>query len=75
MFIGSFEGDFVQFQTDTQAAIQQFKQTGATRLIIDLTNNGGKYILINLERIEPKVLQADSFASVSSFTSIFPGQK
>ena len=43
MFVGSFEGDFVQFQTDTQAAIDEFKQSGVTRLIIDLSNNGGKY--------------------------------
>ena len=41
MFVGSFEGDFNQFQTDTQAAIQQFQSSGVTRLIIDLTNNGG----------------------------------
>ena len=42
MFVGSFEGDFNQFQTDTQAAVTQFKASGVTRLILDLTNNGGK---------------------------------
>lgn len=41
MFVGSFEGDFVQFQTDTVAAIQQFKASGVTHLLLDLTNNGG----------------------------------
>lgn len=42
MFVGSFEGDFNQFQTDTAAAIKQFKASGVTRLIVDLTNNGGE---------------------------------
>ncbi len=42
MFVGSFEGDFNQFQTDTQAAIAQFKASGVSRLILDLSNNGGK---------------------------------
>lgn len=41
MFVGSFEGDFTQFQTDTQAAIEEFQASGVTRLLIDLTNNGG----------------------------------
>ena len=41
MFIGSFEGDFSQFQTDVDAAIKQFQSSGVTRVIIDLTNNGG----------------------------------
>lgn len=46
MFVGSFEGDFNQFQTDTQAAIAQFKKSGVTRLIIDLTNNGGGFVCL-----------------------------
>lgn len=46
MFVGSFEGDFNQFQTDTVAAIQQFKASGVTRLLIDLTNNGGMSMTI-----------------------------
>lgn len=41
MFVGSFEGDFNQFQTDTVAAMQDFKTSGVSRLLIDLTNNGG----------------------------------
>ena len=41
MFVGSFEGDFFQFQTDTDAAIKAFQAAGVTRLIIDLSNNGG----------------------------------
>lgn len=44
MFVGSFEGDFNQFQTDTLAAVQQFQASGVTRLLIDLTNNGGAQI-------------------------------
>ncbi|KAI0790457.1 hypothetical protein C8Q75DRAFT_117560 [Abortiporus biennis] len=46
MFVGSFEGDFVQFQTDTQAAIAEFKAAGVTRLILDLTNNGGGFVCL-----------------------------
>ena len=45
MFVGSFEGDFVQFQTDTDAAIKAFQKLGVERLIIDLTNNGGVFRL------------------------------
>ncbi|KAI0052380.1 hypothetical protein FA95DRAFT_1392982 [Auriscalpium vulgare] len=48
MFIGSFEGDFVQFQTDTVAAINQFKASGVTNLLIDITNNGGGFVCLGL---------------------------
>lgn len=41
MFIGSFEGDFEGFQTDTASAIDAFKAAGVKKLIIDLSNNGG----------------------------------
>ncbi|KAJ7178031.1 hypothetical protein C8R46DRAFT_1174054 [Mycena filopes] len=43
MFIGSFEGDFEGFQTDTESAVTAFKAAGVTRLIIDLSNNGGGF--------------------------------
>ncbi|EKM57181.1 uncharacterized protein PHACADRAFT_160711 [Phanerochaete carnosa HHB-10118-sp] len=46
MFVGSFEGDFNQFQTDTDAAIKQFKASGVTRLLVDLTNNGGGFVCL-----------------------------
>ncbi|KAJ7855118.1 hypothetical protein B0H14DRAFT_2754840 [Mycena olivaceomarginata] len=46
MFIGSFEGDFEGFQTDTASAIAAFKDAGVTRLIIDLTNNGGGFVCL-----------------------------
>ncbi|KAK7684903.1 hypothetical protein QCA50_011736, partial [Cerrena zonata] len=46
MFVGSFEGDFNQFQTDTVAAIDQFKASGVSRLLIDLTNNGGGFVCL-----------------------------
>jgi len=46
MFVGSFEGDFTQFQTDTQSAIQEFQQAGVSRLIVDLTNNGGGFVCL-----------------------------
>ena len=46
MFVGSFEGDFNQFQTDTQAAINQFKASGVTHLLVDLTNNGGGFVCL-----------------------------
>ena len=41
MFVGSFEGDFNQFQTDTASAFNSFKKAGVSQLLIDLTDNGG----------------------------------
>ncbi|KAI5117463.1 hypothetical protein M0805_004067 [Coniferiporia weirii] len=46
MFVGSFEGDFVQFQTDTVSAMDGFKAAGVSRLLIDLTNNGGGFVCL-----------------------------
>ncbi|KAJ7756929.1 hypothetical protein B0H16DRAFT_1537435 [Mycena metata] len=46
MFIGSFEGDFNGFQNDTQSAIAAFQAAGVTRLIIDLSNNGGGFVCL-----------------------------
>ncbi|KAF8892937.1 hypothetical protein BD779DRAFT_1507835 [Infundibulicybe gibba] len=46
MFLGSFEGDFDQFQSDTVAAIDDFKNAGVTRLLLDLTNNGGGFVCL-----------------------------
>jgi len=46
MFIGSFEGDFGEFQTDTVSAIAAFKDAGVARLIIDLSNNGGGFVCL-----------------------------
>ncbi|KAI0089698.1 hypothetical protein BDY19DRAFT_889505 [Irpex rosettiformis] len=46
MFVGSFEGDFVQFQTDTDSAIKVFQEAGVERLLIDLTNNGGGFVCL-----------------------------
>lgn len=49
MFVGSFGGDFNQFQTDTVAAFDQFKASGVSRLLIDLTNNGGNIEFVWLD--------------------------
>ncbi|KAJ6613551.1 hypothetical protein B0H10DRAFT_2047628 [Mycena sp. CBHHK59/15] len=46
MFIGSFEGDFEGFQTDTVSAISAFQAAGVTKLLIDLTNNGGGFVCL-----------------------------
>ena len=46
MFVGSFEGEFVQFQTDTVSAINAFKAAGVSRLILDLSNNGGGFVCL-----------------------------
>ncbi|KAJ7028713.1 hypothetical protein C8F04DRAFT_1118448 [Mycena alexandri] len=46
MFIGSFEGDFNGFQNDTESAIAAFKAADVTRLIIDLSNNGGGFVCL-----------------------------
>ncbi|KAI0299451.1 hypothetical protein B0F90DRAFT_1810692 [Multifurca ochricompacta] len=45
LFIGSFQdSDFEQFQVDVVATINSLKAAGATRLLIDLTNNPGGFI-------------------------------
>jgi hypothetical protein len=41
MFVGSFDGDFKQFQVDVEAAVNQFNASGVTRLLVDVTNNPG----------------------------------
>ncbi|KAL1729351.1 hypothetical protein EV714DRAFT_285013 [Schizophyllum commune] len=46
LYVGSFGGDFDQFQTDTDSAIKEFQSKGVTRLLIDLTNNGGGYVCL-----------------------------
>lgn len=43
MFVGSFEGNFSQFPLDVDAAVRQFKASGVTNLLIDVTNNGGTF--------------------------------
>jgi hypothetical protein len=42
MFVGSFDSSFTDFQFHVDAAVKKLKQGGATRLLIDLTNNPGK---------------------------------
>ncbi|CCM00765.1 uncharacterized protein FIBRA_02806 [Fibroporia radiculosa] len=47
MFVGSFDpDDYNGFQNDVVSAVTQFKEAGATRLIVDLTNNGGGYVCL-----------------------------
>jgi len=42
MYVGSFSpADYDAFQTDVASAIADFKAAGVTKLLIDLTNNGG----------------------------------
>lgn len=47
MFVGSFEGDFDQFPLDVDAAVTQFKASGVTNLLVDVTNNGGPHAFLN----------------------------
>jgi len=44
MFVGSFDYDIDSFQADVAAALTDMKKQGATRLLIDLTNNQGQII-------------------------------
>ena len=44
MFIGSFGGDFNQFQTDPVVAIIALRAAGVSQLLLNLTNNGGEII-------------------------------
>jgi hypothetical protein len=46
MFVGSFAGNFTDFQNDVAAAIGYFKAKGLTKLLIDTTNNGGCEFLL-----------------------------
>jgi hypothetical protein len=43
MYVGSFEGDYIQTQVDIAAAFDQFHASGVTNLVIDVTDNGGLY--------------------------------
>ena len=46
MFVGSFSpavSAYFDFQRDVVSAIEQFKAAGVTRILVDLTNNGGKH--------------------------------
>ncbi|KAH9077631.1 hypothetical protein EDB83DRAFT_2514346 [Lactarius deliciosus] len=46
MFVGSFVGVITQFPLDVDAAVKQFKASGVTNLLIDVTNNGGGYVCL-----------------------------
>ncbi|KAI9438203.1 hypothetical protein H4582DRAFT_2076810 [Lactarius indigo] len=48
MFVGSFEGDPYQFASDVDAAVKQFRASGVTNLLIDVTNNSGGLICLGL---------------------------
>jgi hypothetical protein len=45
MFVGSFEGDFAQFQFDVKAAVNELKAHRVENLLIDVTNNDGSYTI------------------------------
>jgi hypothetical protein len=44
MFVGSFDYDINGFQADAATALMDMKKQGATRLLIDLTNNLGQIV-------------------------------
>jgi|SRR5712672_1176422 len=46
MFIGTFEGDLNQFPVDVEAVVNEFKSSGVTNLLIDVTNNPGLYAFL-----------------------------
>ena len=41
MFVGSFAGNLTKFPYDVHDAIKQFKSSGVTNLLVDVTNNPG----------------------------------
>lgn len=43
MFIGTFLGDPIQFIHDVDTAVKEFKSSGVTNVLIDVTNNGGPF--------------------------------
>ncbi|KAK0460733.1 uncharacterized protein EV420DRAFT_1641267 [Desarmillaria tabescens] len=46
MFVGSFGGDFDAFMSDVVQSISAFQEAGVTRLLLDLTNNGGGFVCL-----------------------------
>ncbi|KAI0251831.1 hypothetical protein BJV78DRAFT_1282078 [Lactifluus subvellereus] len=46
MFVGSFLGNYTQFPIDVEAAVNEFKASGVTNLVIDVTSNGGGFICL-----------------------------
>ena len=50
MFIGSFSGDYSQFQFDVEAAVNAFKAHRVENLLIDVTNNGGSYTFLLMSK-------------------------
>jgi len=61
MFIGSFAGDFYQFQFDVEAAVNELKVHRVENLLIDVTNNGGSFtFLIKYQKIRHRLSQVDT---------------
>jgi len=48
MFIGTFLGDPIQFIRDVDGAVKEFKSSGVTNVLIDVTNNGGGIVCLGL---------------------------
>jgi hypothetical protein len=48
MYVGSFLGDPVQFPFDIVDAINQFKSSGVTNLLVDVTDNPGGFICLGV---------------------------
>jgi hypothetical protein len=70
MFVGSFSDDFDRFQADVNSSVTQLQAAGATHLIIDLHNNGGRNSMCCLYQREPELHpQVDLSALVTSSTS------
>lgn len=64
MFVGSFDDDFSEFQSDTQAAVTALQQAGVTRVLIDLTNNNGMPLLPRtpMGRYSPLIIYNSCFS-------------
>ncbi|KAF8267502.1 hypothetical protein EI94DRAFT_1580944 [Lactarius quietus] len=48
LFVGSFDGNFTQFQSDVDSGVKQLKASGVTNLVIDVTNNGGGFVCLGV---------------------------
>ncbi|KAI0317981.1 hypothetical protein OF83DRAFT_1057662 [Amylostereum chailletii] len=46
IFVGSFEGDQAEFESDIATAVSAFKHAGVDRVLIDLSNNPGGFICL-----------------------------
>ncbi|KAI9463968.1 hypothetical protein BJY52DRAFT_1401032 [Lactarius psammicola] len=76
MFVGSFEEVYEQFLLDVAAAVKQFKASGVTNLLIDVTNNDvGFQTTMRANPLAQKIVKAGIHQRHNNSISFYaPGQ-